>query len=1138
MDIDQIIGEAEAALCAAANRRDLPTDKGHARRVATDLHSLFDDALLATAGYLHDLGSPERIALGKAINPDVAVIIDTWQRLRRRKSPYNDDEFRKEILPGLRDPRGAALLAIERLDRWDPSREWYNWTIQFRRSPSPCPSLDFVEASTPSGTQDGLERADHSLPTEDLNHLIAVAAPTAAYCGLWDVRNTLENIAFFSLHRHPFLRILTWAKQCHAPSGICASLARAVDLLLPDTPSRDAAHWEWRHIASIIRHTTGDAHSDIGWKHFPWRFGYVSIPCTTEDACYALLGRLHRCPQVTISPSSFRDFIGAPTPAGYRSLHTRISIDTDFGHTDIAVRFIPTSTTEARPWRTSLKRLLLSSRQVRDGIRVYTPHNAFRDLPHGATVLDFAAAVHRDFVARTRHALINDVRYADPLDVITSGDRIELILAHDDNLRLPPFGWQDRVASAGKLASCLRESFYPLVVSRGRSHLRTVLDRPESSISDEVLDILCSLALEDVYTQLSQDTVPRKRRHLTPEWWMMQIGLRHYEFSLNVPSDCLKTLFLDSKTLLTHSVESAFIASLSSWLSRLCFPTDELLIPLELRQRITRIDMCPLCSIASNARTIEAVSNGTTLTLHQSGAPCSSPSATTITRKQRASLQQYFVVATNQQPDVLPCILSCFSRHEVPITSVMATKAASDWGVVRVELDFVTPRQARAVEQELRSVQGVTKVRGINRAPDQLLECHLPPRKFSRGPLRPAPSPYICGDVIPADQYFYNREHELGELEKFFERQAKDPDRGGFILVKGPLKTGKTSLVNKFRRDVGDNVCYPSITISLKAEPRESWIAFEKRIKTALYDASFQSHLHSEAIPSPSQMDTQELNAWFAAYMSSSDRAIIVIILDEIARPWSQEANPEQNISLADNIFRFQLFVEAVAAPRALLVAVGPAAPINHMPPALQEAFRAAHQVILKPFSKESAQELITASRHWQQGIQIKPKLAKEIWESTGGNPFWVSRCSAHMWERAYARSGRPVKYLKEDFEVSRELLLNEDSLFRDQVIPDGRDNDLPCWWFPFLLTLAAPHRLPIPLESIDMEYVLNYLKVHQGLLIDDDAFYRDVDNLVAMGGIELKGSRTSISSPLLANWLQRTRKYHLPIIRNALFAH
>jgi GTP pyrophosphokinase len=173
--------------------------------------------------------------------------------------------------------------------------------------------------------------------------------------------------------------------------------------------------------------------------------------------CYAALGAIHKHFQPI--PGRIKDFIAMPKPNGYRSLHTtvfdhagsafEIQVRTDLMHEEadrgIAAHWFYTETgkqektgameapwiKELHAWQESVTNPdeYLENLKIdffHDRIFVLTPKGDVKDLPVGATAIDFAFAVHSDLGFYMMGAKING-KIASIYDELQQGDIVEIL---------------------------------------------------------------------------------------------------------------------------------------------------------------------------------------------------------------------------------------------------------------------------------------------------------------------------------------------------------------------------------------------------------------------------------------------------------------------------------------------------------------------------------------------------------------------------------------------------------------------------------------------------------------------------------------------------------------------------------------
>ena len=188
-------------------------------------------------------------------------------------------------------------------------------------------------------------------------------------------------------------------------------------------------------------------------------YGFRIVVPTLAD-CYTALGTLHQLYKPV--PGKFKDHIAIPKVNGYQSLHTTLvgpsgvnvefQIRTEAMHvvaeSGVAAHWLykanePDSPMTARLGAQWLQSLMDIQNETRDAaefwdhvkvdlfpeaVYVFTPKSKIISLPRGATVVDFAYAIHSDIGDRTMAARINgeqvplrtELKNGDVVEVVTS----------------------------------------------------------------------------------------------------------------------------------------------------------------------------------------------------------------------------------------------------------------------------------------------------------------------------------------------------------------------------------------------------------------------------------------------------------------------------------------------------------------------------------------------------------------------------------------------------------------------------------------------------------------------------------------------------------------------------------------------
>lgn len=208
----------------------------------------------------------------------------------------------------------------------------------------------------------------------------------------------------------------------------------------------------------------------------------IRIIVKEKSECYQVLGVLHSLYQPMIA--KIKDYISVPKPNGYQSLHTTVitpneqivefQIRTEQMH-EFAERGLAASFhyNEQKLTKNYLKRRAVElprnlqwiielqemAQKIQAGdvpegglpldlfddrIFVYSPKGDIYDLPEGATVLDFAYAVHTEVGSHAQGARING-KIAKLGAALSNGDIVEVLTR--SNVK-PTSGWLNLVKTA------------------------------------------------------------------------------------------------------------------------------------------------------------------------------------------------------------------------------------------------------------------------------------------------------------------------------------------------------------------------------------------------------------------------------------------------------------------------------------------------------------------------------------------------------------------------------------------------------------------------------------------------------------------------------------------------------------------
>ena len=412
-------------------------------------HYKLDADTIVTA-LLHDTVEDTEVNrddVEEQFGPNVARLVDGVTKLTRiefQSDQANQAEnFRKFVLAMSEDIR---VLLVKLADRLHNMR-----TLHFIKRPE--------------------KRQRIAMETMD------IYAPLAERIGMQEMKQELEDLAFAEINgdarqsilkRLDFLRtkgedlidgIITELQGLMANHGIQAAIS-----------GREKTPYSiWKKMQK----------NEVGFEQLSDIMAFRVIVDSVED-CYKTLGIAHNAYPVV--PSRFKDYISTPKPNGYRSLHTgvfgperhriELQIRTQEMH-DVAEQGVaahwnykqggPAADGPQYRWLRELLDILEHASEpeeflehtklemFQDQVFCFTPRGDLINLPHGATPVDFAYAVHSEVGDRCVGSKING-RMMPLRTQLLNGDQVEIITSE---AQTPSPTWE-RFVVTGKARARIR----------------------------------------------------------------------------------------------------------------------------------------------------------------------------------------------------------------------------------------------------------------------------------------------------------------------------------------------------------------------------------------------------------------------------------------------------------------------------------------------------------------------------------------------------------------------------------------------------------------------------------------------------------------------------------------------------------
>ncbi|MDP6039956.1 MAG: HD domain-containing protein [Candidatus Latescibacteria bacterium] len=286
-----------------------------------------------------------------------------------------------------------------------------------------------------------------------------IYAPLSHFLGMGRIRRELEDRSLRCMEPDAIDKIQNEIET--APPEHILQFQNTIRDLLKQNGVRSGVRMRPKSLASIFRKMQ---QNNLSLDQIPDRYA-IEIIVSRRLTCYLSLGILHE--RYLPVMERFKDFIALPRRNGYQALHTHVHssgqryelhIQTPsmhrLGEFGVASLRGDTQREERRmrwlhefsDWHdrsaashhlmAELKRILFTSEIV-----AITPTGDPFILPEGATVVDFAFAVHTDLGLRCKGGRINGAR-AYPFSTLAWGDTVEIETEPDQH---PKKGWVSRV---------------------------------------------------------------------------------------------------------------------------------------------------------------------------------------------------------------------------------------------------------------------------------------------------------------------------------------------------------------------------------------------------------------------------------------------------------------------------------------------------------------------------------------------------------------------------------------------------------------------------------------------------------------------------------------------------------------------
>jgi guanosine-3',5'-bis(diphosphate) 3'-pyrophosphohydrolase len=485
----------------------------HPLNAALTIADLQLDAVAVAAALLHDVQEDCGVsngALGKRFGPDVAKLVEgvtklgqiPWQAPERRvgEQEAQAENLRKMFLAMAEDLRVVIIKLADRLHNM--------------RTLDPLPPEDRLRISRETRE---------------------IYAPLAGRLGIWQLKWQLEDLAFRYLEPEPYFRIAHMLDaRRSARERYVAQVEGIIRQELTGQGVGAEVQGRAKHIYSI--HQKMQKY-DAGGKSFHEMYDLLAVRILVDTVadCYRALGTIHQLWRPL--PGTFDDYIANAKEGVYQSLHTTVMC---LGARPLEVQIRTHEMHQqaeygvASHWRYKeggkrdiryeerlawLRQLLEWQRELsgaedlveavktdifQDQVFVFTPKGEIKDLPTGATPIDFAYRIHTDLGHGCIGAKVNGRLV--PLNYqLQNGDAVEVMRGKSSrgpsrDWLNPNLGYIRTSHARGKVRQWFKKEERADNIARGRELVEKELRRlgvtlPE--VEEQLLSIFRQDDLED-----------------------------------------------------------------------------------------------------------------------------------------------------------------------------------------------------------------------------------------------------------------------------------------------------------------------------------------------------------------------------------------------------------------------------------------------------------------------------------------------------------------------------------------------------------------------------------------------------------------------------------------------------------------
>ncbi len=388
-----------------------------------------------------------------------------------------------------------------------------------------------------------IDALDPAKRLEKAQETLEIYAPLAHRLGIWEIKWQLEDLAFQQIDPTAYKSIsrMLNTKRVEREEYVW----RVLGILRAELEAegvRGEVTGRPKHIYSIYKKAQKYAADSKTAEDIYDLFALRVLVDEVKD-CYAALGVIHN--RWRPLPGQFDDYIANPKDNLYQSIHTTVLCE-DGNPVEVQIRTQDMHSVAeygvAAHWlykegkatdsqfdqkMTWLRQLLEWQRDVSEAeefvesfktdifqnqVFVYTPLGDLKEMPAGATPLDFAFRIHSDLIFRCIGAKVNG-RLVPLTYQLQNGDTVQILTSN--TVRSPSLDWLNQEAGYIKTTSArarVRQWFNrqerSANIQRGRDLYQKQLKRLTTTMSDADVSKLMGVAkVEDFFAALGDGSI-------------------------------------------------------------------------------------------------------------------------------------------------------------------------------------------------------------------------------------------------------------------------------------------------------------------------------------------------------------------------------------------------------------------------------------------------------------------------------------------------------------------------------------------------------------------------------------------------------------------------------------------------------